>query len=226
MFKIAVMHFLKNLYSTIILLFLGLTPLVAQDMSKWEKEISALEQQDKAKAPPSKPIVFTGSSSIRLWETLDQDFPGKKILNRGFGGSQTYEVMHFADRLILPYNPKQVIIYVGDNDLAAGKTPEQVFADFKALFQKIRKSTPKAYVAFISIKPSPSRKNLLPAIEQTNQFIHDYLNSQKRTDYVDVYHPMLLSPGKFNPQLYRADSLHMTDAGYRIWAKAVRPVLR
>jgi lysophospholipase L1-like esterase len=170
--------------------------------------------------------VFTGSSSIRLWETLAQDFNGKEVLNRGFGGSQTYEVLYFADRIIVPYRPKQVVIYVGDNDLAAGKTPDQVFADFKALFQKIRQAKKKTNIVFISIKPSPSRRHLLPAIVQTNQLIRDYLRGQKRTGYVDVYQRMLTSQGKFNPALYRADSLHMTAAGYRIWADAVRPVLK
>jgi lysophospholipase L1-like esterase len=221
------MRFLKSLFAAfIVVTTIGLQAGLAQDFTKWEKEISAFEQQDKANAPLGKPIVFTGSSSIRLWETLAQDFPGKPILNRGFGGSQTFEVLHFADRLILPYQPKQVVIYVGDNDLAGGKTPNQVFADFKALFKKIRQNSAKTYVTFISIKPSPSRKNILTAIEQTNQLIRLYLSTQKRTHYVDVYNKMLLSPGKFNPQLYRADSLHMTDAGYRIWAEAVRPVLK
>ncbi len=221
------MSCLKNFYSVYLLLFIfSVASLQAQNFSKWEKEIAAFEQQDKVTPPPRSPIVFTGSSSIRLWETLNQDFPSKKILNRGFGGSQTFEVLYFADRLILPYNPKQVIIYVGDNDLASGKTPDQVFADFKYLFQKIRKSNPKTYVTFISIKPSPSRKNLLPAIEQANQLVQTYLKEQQRTDYVDVYKRMLLPSGKFNALLYRADSLHMTDAGYRIWAEAVRPVLK
>ena len=216
----------KKYFGFVFSLIFSISFVQAQDFSKWEKEIAALEQQDKVTPPPRKPIVFTGSSSIRLWETLEQDFPDKKILNRGFGGSQTFEVLHFADRLILPYRPKQVVIYVGDNDLAAGKTPEQVFADFKAMYQKIKKSSPKTNVTFISIKPSPSRKNLLPAINQTNQLVRAYLETQQRTDYVDVYNQMLLPSGKFNPQLYRADSLHMTDAGYRIWAEAVRPVLK
>ncbi|MDQ4139465.1 MAG: SGNH/GDSL hydrolase family protein [Bacteroidota bacterium] len=207
-------------------LYLFVGSLQAQDFQKWEKEISDIEKQDKKSTPPANPIVFTGSSSIRLWETLNKDFPDKKVLNRGFGGSQTFEVLHFADRLILPYQPKQVVIYVGDNDLAAGKTPDQVVADFKALFQKVRQNSPATYITFISIKPSPSRKQLLPAITQTNQLIRQYLAEQDRTDYVDIYSRMLLPSGKFNPVLYRADSLHMTDAGYRIWADAVRPVLK
>ncbi|PSR54656.1 hypothetical protein AHMF7605_14630 [Adhaeribacter arboris] len=221
------MNSLKNCYVAFTFcLLLPVSSLWAQNFQQWEKEISALEQQDKVSPPPRKSIVFTGSSSIRLWETLNQDFPDKKVLNRGFGGSQTFEVLHFADRLILPYHPKQVVIYVGDNDLAAGKTPDQVLTDFKALFQKIRSNNRKAYVTFISIKPSPSRKNLLPVINQTNHLIQKYLAKQKHSNYVDVYSRMLLSSGKFNPELYRADSLHMTAAGYRIWAEAVRPVLK
>lgn len=218
---------MKKFYAILAtLLLLMVLPSVAQDMQKWEKEISAFEQQNKQTKPPRKPIVFTGSSSIRMWETLAQDFPNKKVLNHGFGGSQTFEVGHFADRIIKAYQPKQVVIYVGDNDLAAGKTPDQVFTDFKALFQKIRSGGHKTDVQFISIKPSPSRKNLLPAIVQTNQLIRDYLITQKHAGYIDIYSRMLTPQGKFNPMLYKADSLHMTDAGYRIWAAAVRPALK
>ncbi len=222
------MHLLFKIGSSIGIacLFLVSAPIAAQDMAKWEKEIATFAQQDKQNSPPRKPIVFTGSSSIRLWETLAQDFPNKKVLNRGFGGSQTFEVLHFADRLVNSYRPKQVVIYVGDNDLAAGKTPEQVLLDFKALFQKVRNSSHKTHIAFISIKPSPSRKQLLPAIKQTNQLIRQYLTMQNRTSYIDVYTRMLLPNGKFNPALYQADSLHMTDAGYRIWAAAVKPALQ
>lgn len=200
--------------------------LAAQNLSHWEKVITAFEQEDQVSKPPRKPIVFTGSSSIQLWETLAQDFPNKKVLNRGFGGSQTFEVLQLADRIILPYRPRQVVIYVGDNDLAAGKTSAQIFTDFKALYTKIRQGRPKTHVTFISIKPSPSRKHLLPAIVQTNQLIRDFLQMQRRTGYVDVYQLMLTPLGKFNPALYQADSLHMTEAGYRIWAAAVRPALK
>ena len=199
---------------------------VGQDFQKWEKEISTLEQEDQPKKPKKGSIVFTGSSSIRLWENLPEYFPGKRILNRGFGGSQTDEVVYFADRLITTYKPKQVVIYSGDNDIAAGKTPEKVLADFEALFTKIRKATPRATVTFISIKPSPSRKQHLPNINRANALIKEFLEKEKRTAYVDVYNPMLLPSGKPKPELFRADSLHMTKAGYDIWAEVLKPYLK
>ena len=218
-----------NPYFAFVLLLIScffLNQAQAQNFGQWEKEISAFEQADKTSPAEKKSIVFTGSSSIRLWEGLPQYFPGKNILNHGFGGSQTFEVTHFADRLISPYKPKQVVIYVGDNDLAAGKSPEKVFADFKSLFNKIRENTPKANVTFISIKPSPSRKQYYTAIQQTNSLIKDFLESQKKTAFVDVYTPMLGSNGKPKPELFRPDSLHMTKAGYDIWAQVLKPYLK
>ena len=219
----------SNLYLFLIFIlisFLFPNQVQAQNFAQWKKEISAFAQADKVNPVKKRSIVFTGSSSIRLWENLPQYFPGKNILNRGFGGSQTFEVTHFADRLIAPYKPKQVIIYVGDNDLAAGKSPEEVFADFKALYHKIKENTPKANVTFISIKPSPSRKQYYAAIQQTNSLIKDFLESQKKTAFVDIYTPMLGPNGKPKPELFRPDSLHMTTAGYDIWAQVLKPYLK
>jgi len=223
------MKLVSNLYLSLTFLlisFLFLNQVQAQNFAQWEREISAFAQADKVNAVKKRSIVFTGSSSIRLWENLPQYFPGKNILNRGFGGSQTFEVTHFADRLIAPYKPKQVVIYVGDNDLAAGKSPEKVFADFKALYYKIKENTPKANVTFISIKPSPSRKQYYAAIQQTNSLIKDFLENQKKTSFVDVYTPMLGPNGKPKPELFRPDSLHMTKAGYDIWAQVLKPYLK
>jgi lysophospholipase L1-like esterase len=200
--------------------------LQAQDFAQWEKEISAFEQADKAGKPPQKSIVFTGSSSIRLWEGVEQDFPGKRILNRGFGGSQTDAVAYYADRIVVPYKPRQVVIYAGDNDLAAGKSPEKVLADFKDLFFKIRRQVPRATITFISIKPSPSRKHLYEEVRATNALVQGFLSTQKRTGYVDIFTPMLQANGKPKPELFRADSLHMTRAGYDIWAAALKPYLK
>jgi lysophospholipase L1-like esterase len=206
--------------------FLQLFSLQAQDFAQWEKEISAFEHADKASKPPKKSIVFTGSSSIRLWEGVDQDFPGKKILNRGFGGSQTDAVAYYADRIVVPYKPRQVVIYSGDNDLAAGKSPEKVLADFKDLFFKIRRQVPRATITFISIKPSPSRKHIIEQVRATNALVQGFLSTQKRTGYVDVFTPMLQANGKPKPELFRPDSLHMTRAGYDIWAAALKPYLK
>lgn len=198
----------------------------AQQFANFEPEIAAFEKADKAIAPKKKAIVFTGSSSIRMWGNLNQYFPDKYILNRGFGGSQTEEVAYFADRIVTPYKPKQVVIYVGDNDLAAGKTPAQVLADFKELFDKIRKEKKNTTITYISIKPSPSRKHLMAQMRQTNALIKDFLDQQKKATFVDVFTPMLMPNGKPKPELFRADSLHMTPAGYDIWAKVVQPYLK
>jgi lysophospholipase L1-like esterase len=208
--------------------FFRFTPLQAQtqNFARWEKEIAAFEKADQASRPPKNSIVFTGSSSIRLWEGVSQDFPGKKILNRGFGGSETDAVAYFADRIVVPYKPRQVVIYVGDNDLAAGKSPEKVLADFKDLFFRIRKQVPQATITFISIKPSPSRMRILGQVRETNLLVKGFLSSQKRTSYVDVFTPMLRANGRPKPELFRADSLHMTRAGYEIWAAALRPHLK
>ena len=198
----------------------------AQNFAQWENEITGLEKKAAADPVKKRSIVFTGSSSIRLWEGLPTYFPGKKIINHGFGGSQTDEVVHFADRLVTPYKPKQVVIYVGDNDLASGKSPEKVFSDFKQLFTRIRESRPKATITFISIKPSPSRKQYYAAIQKTNAYIKDFLENQKKAAFVDIYTPMLGQNGKPKPELFRPDSLHMTQAGYDIWAQVLKPYLR
>lgn len=218
-----------KLFLIIVLTLVGLLPgplAVGQTLQKFEKEITLFEQTDKTNPPPKGSIVFTGSSSIRLWSGLNEYFPGKVILNRGFGGSQTDEVVYYADRIISPYKPKQVVIYTGDNDIAAGKSPEKVLADFKTLFNKIRQAAPKATVTFISIKPSPSRKQHLPNINRANALVKDFLAQEKRTSYVDIYQPMLQANGKPKPELFRADSLHMTKAGYDIWARVVKPYLK
>ena len=208
-------------------LFLSVHFAIAQDFQKWEPAIANFEKADESQpVKPGKYIVFTGSSSIVGWKSLATDFPDKKILNRAFGGSQTFEVVHFADRIITPYQAKQVVIYSGDNDIAADKSPETVLADFKTLFNKIRKQDKKVVVTFISIKPSPSRKQYMPAIVKANQLVKEFLKSQKRTSYVDVYYPMLTPNGNPRPELFQSDSLHMVQAGYDLWKKLVQPHLK
>jgi lysophospholipase L1-like esterase len=209
------------------LLFFFLNHASAQDLQKWEETISKFEKADQeSPIKKGKYIVFTGSSSIVGWENLEADFPDKRILNRGFGGSQTFEVLHFADRIITPYKPKQVVIYAGDNDIADGKSPETVLADFEALFNKIRKANKRTFVSFISIKPSPSRKHYMPKIVEANQLVGEFLKTKKRTSYVDIYTPMLLPNGNPKPELFKADSLHMVKAGYDLWREVLRPHLK
>lgn len=191
----------------------------------WENDMQRFADSDAQQPPPKHGIVFVGSSSIRFWDTLPQDFPGKPVINRGFGGSEVRDSTWYADRIVLPYAPRQVVLYAGDNDLNSGRTPEQVRDDVLAFVTRIRRDLPKACISYLSIKPSPSRAHLLPAIVTANRLIKDALAPLPRVDYVDVYTPMLDASGKPRPELFREDMLHMTADGYAIWRKAVAPVL-
>ncbi|MCC4589207.1 GDSL-type esterase/lipase family protein [Xanthomonas sp. NCPPB 1067] len=191
----------------------------------WEQDMQRFAASDARQPPPRHGIVFVGSSSIRFWETLAQDFPGKPVINRGFGGSEVRDSTWYADRIVIPYAPRQVVLYAGDNDLNSGRTPEQVRDDVVAFVTRIRQELPDTRISYLSIKPSPARAQLLPSVIAANRLIKDALATLPRTDYVDVYTPMLDAGGKPRPQLFREDMLHMTADGYALWRKAVAPVL-
>ncbi|QHT66120.1 hypothetical protein GXP67_05270 [Rhodocytophaga rosea] len=189
-------------------------------------EITAFEQADQAKFPPKKSIVFTGSSSIRLWADLQKSFPGKKIINRGFGGSGLSNLVFYADRIIIPYNPKQVVIYSGENDIAAGKTAEKVFNEFKRLAEKIKQKSPRTRITYISMKPSPSRMATIGELKKANALIENYLKENKMGDYINIYDPMLDAQKEPREELFVADRLHMNEKGYAIWTEIIRPYLK
>lgn len=201
-------------------------PLFVFSQNKFEPEILAFEAKDKVSPPPARPIVFTGSSSIRLWSTLETDFPGKSVLNRGFGGSGIADARYFADRIIVKYQPKQIVLYTGENDVAGGKSAQYVYDQFVDLFQYVRKQLPGVSFVFISMKPSPSRRKYWPVVQEANAMIRQFLKKQRRTHYVDVYTPMLYPNGQAHGEFYKADSLHMLPPGYQLWTQKVRPVLR
>jgi lysophospholipase L1-like esterase len=197
-----------------------------QDKHPFEEEILAFERTDKEKAPPRKAILFTGSSSIRLWKDLAAGFPDKKVINRGFGGSGLGDLIYYADRIIYPYQPKQVVIYSGENDIAAGKTPEQVFSDFKILFAAIRQKLPNTPIAYISMKPSPARAAKIEQVKAANQLISDFLKTQKKARYINIFDKMLDASGRPRPELFVLDRLHMNGEGYKIWTQTIQPHLR
>ena len=192
--------------------------------NRWEKEIRAFEAQDQLRPPPKDATLFVGSSSIRLWQ-LDESFPEIKTINRGFGGSQLADSVEFAERIVIPYRPKWIVLYAGDNDLAGGKTPERVLGDFKAFAAKVHKALPDTQIAFISIKPSPSRWKLAARIRETNARIAEFIAGDKRLHFVDVFAPMLDPDGQPRKELFREDGLHLNAEGYRLWASAVRAAL-
>lgn len=207
------------------ILLLLLLPFLAIAQNKFEPEILAFEAKDKLSPPPAHPIVFTGSSSIRFWESLTTDFPNKPVLNRGFGGSGLADARYFAERIIVKYQPRQVVVYSGENDVAAGKSAQYVYEQFVDLFQYVRKQVPGVPFVFIAMKPSPSRRKYWPVVKEANAMIRQFLKKEKRTDYVDVYTPMLHPNGQAHGEYYKSDSLHMLPSGYALWTKLVAPTL-
>lgn len=194
--------------------------------ARYESNIKAFEISDKTNPPPKEAILFIGSSSIVGWKTLAQDFPDLKVINRGFGGSTISECTAFVERIVIPYHPRMIVFYAGDNDLPAGKTPRQVLTDYKAFVRKVREALPKVRIAFISIKPSPSRWKFVEKQREANKLIAEFSRRTEGLDYIDVFTAMLGPDGKPKPDLFRPDNLHMTEKGYKLWADIVRPHLR
>ena len=189
----------------------------------WAGDMAQFAAQDAANRPPRGGIEFIGSSSIRMWESLAADFPGQPVFNRGFGGSEVRDSTWYADRIVIPYAPCKVFFYAGDNDLNSGRSPAQVHDDVVAFVKRVHRDLPRTTVEYISIKPSPSRANLLPAINEANAMIKATLATLPNTGYTDVYTPMLGADGQPRAALFREDMLHMTPEGYAIWRKALAP---
>jgi lysophospholipase L1-like esterase len=190
----------------------------------WKKDIQHFATLDSLQSPGQGMILFVGSSSIVKWKTLQEDFPGHKILNRAFGGSQFPDLIYYVAKVIYPYNPSKIFIYEGDNDLASGRSPEQVIEDAKTLRGMIAKRLPNVPVVFISLKPSISRWKLKNKYLFVNYELKKYASQAKLTQYADVWTPMIGKNGEPLP-VFVEDNLHMTPEGYRIWQKALKPYL-
>lgn len=197
----------------------------SDDPSRWEPDIRRYEEADRKKMPPKDGVVFVGSSSIVLWKSLASDFPGNKVINRGFGGSLLSDSVHFAHRIVTPYRPRMVVVFAGTNDLASGRSPERVFADFQALVGRVREKLPRTRIAFISVSPTPSRwANNANAI-RANRLVKEFIQKEENMAYIDVYHPMLSPEGLPRPELFVSDQLHLNAQGYALWRSVVGPYL-
>jgi lysophospholipase L1-like esterase len=195
---------------------------VERDPQRFSKEIEAFEAKDRQNMPEPGGILFVGSSSIRIWKT-DEAFPGKHVINRGFGGSHISDSIAYANRIILPYKPKLIVFYAGDNDIAAGKSPERVVGDFKTLLGMIHDALPETKVVYIDIKPSISRWKLHDKMDEVNRGIAEMAEKDPLLTTVSIEKEMLGADGKPRPELFRPDGLHMSDKGYEIWNKKLRP---
>lgn len=200
--------------------------LSAQERPFWN-DIKSFKAEDSIRRPPKKAIVFVGSSSFRMWKDVHQSFPKHSIINRGFGGSSLPHVIDYADEIIIPYKPKQVVVYCGENDFMTDTVTSQIVTDrFIRLFNLLRKEIPRAQIVFVSMKPSPSRRHLMPEIAAANASIRDFLKKKRRTAFVDIWGAMLDAKGEPRRELFLSDMLHMNPDGYAIWQKALKPHLK
>jgi lysophospholipase L1-like esterase len=201
---------------------------IAQAQPPFWNEIIAFKKADTAAFPQKNAILFVGSSSFRMWQDVQKDFPGLTIINRGFGGSSLPDLIRYENEIIFPYAPKQIVIYAGENDLAGSDTlaAQTVVKRFVQLFNDIRSKLPDVPIAFVSIKPSPSRAHLMPKMVVANTLIAAFLKTQPHTAFVDVYRKMLTPEGKPMPDIFLQDNLHMNRKGYEIWRREISTVLK
>lgn len=199
---------------------------VAPARVPFEPEILAFEASDRAAPPPQGGVVFVGSSSFRIWTNVAADFPGVALLNRGFGGSTLPEVIQLTPRIVLPYRPHLVLVYGGDNDLNAERTPADVLDDYRTFVKIIRRELPSTRVTFVSIKPSPSRWTIIDKVREANRLVQQDVARDTLQAYVDVFTPMIGANGHARPELFGPDSLHMNRAGYLLWRERLTPYVR
>ncbi len=191
----------------------------------FQKEIDAFKKRDSLQMPAKNSILLIGSSSFTKWTDVQNYFPEYPILNRGFGGSSLPDVIHYVNDIVFPYDPKQIIVYCGENDIAASDTvtAKMVLQRFEKLFFLIRSKLKKVPVAFISIKPSPSRWKFEPVILEANSLITKFLRKQPKTSFINVHDAMLNADGSVKAEIFIGDKLHMNAQGYAIWTKVMKP---
>lgn len=197
----------------------------AQDTDPFKVEVENLSKKYQQEEWEKGGVVFTGSSSIRMWQSLEKDFPKAKIINTGFGGSQTHHLIKYLDQLVLEFEPKKIFIYEGDNDIHAGKPVRQILDEFFEIMERVTAVVPDAQFYFISAKPSPSRWSKKGQYELFNEQLKRFAMNHPNVNFIDIWTPMMAKDGKPKPELFLADNLHMNEKGYAIWKKAVKPYL-
>lgn len=197
---------------------------VDPDPNRFAGEIKAFAEWDSKNAAPAEPVLFVGSSSARMWRTR-ASFPDLPVINRGFGGSHISDVIHYAEKVVLPYKPKVIVFYAGDNDIAGGKSAERVAEEYRRFVTVVHAQLPAAKIVFLTIKPSGQRWSLWPEANKANTLIADFCKQDNRLFFADLATPLLDAAGKPRAELFLADQLHLNAQGYAVWTEALRPIL-
>lgn len=200
-------------------------PPLTHPSQKWEKAIVAFEESDKKSPPPTNATLFIGASGIARWKSLHEDFAEQTVINRGFGGSQLEDAVYYADRIVIPYKPKMIVLQSGGNDINAGKTPEQVAKDFEAFVTKVRAALPEVRIAYLGQSPSTSRWAQADKQKQMNKLITDIISKGQNMVFIDIWNDFLGPDGKPNDSLFVEDKLHHNAEGYKIRTRLVKPFL-
>jgi len=193
---------------------------------QWGKSIAGFAKQDSVSMPQKDGILLLGSSSFTIWKDIQDYFPGRNIINRGFGGSQMSDVLYFKDRLILPYHPKHLVIYEGENDIASGEKPDSILSELIQLVTWTRHQIPGIRISLISMKPSPSRWKIRAHMLEMNTLLKQFASQSENIDFINIWDVLLGPDGKPIKENYLQDSLHLNANGYKIWQKAMNPFLK
>ena len=193
------------------------------DPARLEQEIRAFEASDRAVPPPAEALLCVGSSSMRMWhDTIQADLAPLAVIPRGFGGSTMFDVLHFAGRIVVPYRPRAVLLYEGDNDIDTGVSPEQVAATFVEFAALVHADLPRTRIHVLSIKPSPARWSKWPQMRAANALLEAACAGDSTLAYVDVATPMLGVDGRPRAVLFLGDQLHLSARGYALWAEVIQ----
>jgi len=190
--------------------------------NRFEKEIRQFERSAQKNPPHKGAIVFVGSSSITGWKTLKKDMAPLKVINRGFGGSQAADAVYYVDRIVIPYQPKKIVFYEGDNDIAHGKSPEEFVKDCQDFVKKVHSALPETIIYFLSIKPSLARYHLQNTLQKANALLEEYARAHDGLEYIDISAAMHDETGKLRQNIFQADGLHLNTQGYQIWTPIIK----
>ena len=224
------MNFLNNLwqgFSTGLEMFVSGIKSARGDPDAWESSIRKFEAQDRLMPPSPNRIVFVGSSSFTFWSTLERDMSPLPVINRGFGGAKINDVVRYADRIVIPYRPRAIVLFAGTNDIADPKpaTAQEVFEGYLSFVKLVQATLPETPIYYVAITPSASRWKLWHIAREANQLISAHTKSDPRLRFIDLTDHLLGTDGKPNRSLYRIDRLHPNKKGYAKWTDVIKPVL-